>query len=211
MKAKKVFNNYILSVLFAFLTVAIFNFASSAVKLFLGQTISTPVYAKVVDSVSTTSANTEAKDTASIEKKSKAIASTYSGRRTTARASYITNSNSTISGNYVSVNGRKITLEYKQPAGSTLIVPNNHAAYFGSLIYGHNISSVFAYLNSASVGETITVSINGQVKTYTIVKKERKAINQINMSKLVYTRSYAYTMMTCVGNGATHRDIIYLN
>ncbi|MBR3220402.1 hypothetical protein IKF76_00845 [Candidatus Saccharibacteria bacterium] len=190
---------------------AIQNFALSTIGLILNHNATTPVYSKVVDSVSASTTDTELDNIATIEVKSTAISDSFATAYAT-RATYTAaQTYSAPSGNYITVGGRNVYLEYKEPVGSTLIVPNSHAAYFGRLLYGHNIPGVFAYLNNISEGETITVSINGAAQTYRVVARERKAIGEISMASLVYTRSYAFTMMTCVGDGSTHRDIIYLN
>ena len=209
MKSKKIFYNYILSALIAFFAIAIHNFAISTAKLILNQNTTTPVYTKVVDSISAQPTNTELDNLAAIESKNTDISDSFSGA---IAYTYTAPTYSTpVSGDYISVGGRQVSLVYSQPTGSTLNVPNSAAAYYGRLLYGHNIPGVFAYLNNISVGETITVSLNGTTQTYRVVARERKAIGEISMAKLIYTRSYAYTMMTCVGDGSTHRDIIYLN
>lgn len=211
-KLKKIFDKYILSVLIAIFMVTVHNFVLSITKLAVSGNHAAPVYSKVVDSVSAAyNSATEIDSAPVIDNKTKAISSGY--KATIARTASVTTSATTtpVSGNYISINGRAIRLEYKQPAGSTLIVPGNHAAYYRNFIYGHNTSSVFGYLNRISVGETITVSINGEARTYRVAAKERKAIGDISMASLIYNKSYAHILMTCVGDGSTHRDIIYLN
>lgn len=182
---------------------AIHNFAFSTVKLFFNQNTTASVYSKVVDSVSTAvTPDTEKDGLTTIAPKTTDISNDFASAY-----SY----SAPVSGNYVSVGGRNIYLEYKEPDGPTLIVPDNYAAYYGRLIYGHNIPGVFAYLNHISEGETVTVSLNGNTQTYRVVAKITEYNDNINMRSLIFTKSYAFTMMTCVGDGATQRDIIYLN
>ena len=212
---KKIFDNYIISVLLAFLVVAVFNFTTSTVKLITGKT-STPVYAKAVDGIAFVSTETEQKDSAKIEHKSKTIASRYS--TPVARATYTaTKASANTSGNYVTVGGRSIYLAYQAPVekadGSLYLpVPASHAAYYRRCIFAHNTAGLFGHLNRASVGETITVSLNGQVKTFRISAIDKNVPKStINMYRMINGAGHSYAMMTCVGDGSLYRDLIYLD
>ena len=217
MKSKQIFNNYLLATLFACLVVSAVNFATSTLKLIFNRG-NTPVYAQVVDGVSNISTTDEAATITTPEREIKTIAGTYaSARRSTpvvrtARAT-------TTSGDYIIVGGRTISLisvtdtDYvPSNAAARLTGCNNDACKF---IFAHNYAGLFGHLNSASLGEAITISVNGEVRTFHIAAKERVNKNTIPMWRTVRAISsdqthYAYALMTCVGNGATERDIIYL-
>ena len=214
MKSKKFLHNYLLATLFACLVVGVVNFATSTVKLFVNG--SAPVYAKAVDGINITSEETEATPITTPEPQIKTIARTYATNTPVVRA---VKASARSTGDYITVGGRTIAMVNVTDTNWT---PGNSAARLTGcrddickFIFAHNYPHLFGHLNHASIGEAITISINGEVRTYHIAAKERVNKNTIPMWRVVRGISsshaqYSYALMTCVGNGATERDIIYL-
>lgn len=214
-KFKQIFYNYALAALFACLAVNLINFATSTIGLFTKN--HTPTYTKISDSISTGSHEEEAVALTAPEAPTKTIASSYA--RKVVAPIHTVKATAKPSGDYIIVGGRTIAMV---SVNDTNWTPANSAARLTGcrddackFIFAHNLPHLFGHLNSAANGEAVTISINGEAHTYRIAKTERIAKAGAPMWSIVRAISsdhqhYAYALMTCVGNGATERDVIYL-
>lgn len=85
---------------------------------------------------------------------------------------------------------------------------------YRQMIYAHNTAALLGNLPSRYQGETITITESGVAQKYVVATAPQKiSVGDLSgkMNMIAGGNGHALAMMTCDGDGSTHRWVVYLD